>query len=111
VHAATRTVTVVIASQPILLSESKSHVLANSPLRGVSAVPYSISDRVQPLRQSLLPRIQCLWFIRRIHVVLFLRAAIRCQPIEMGRCEDLCGLESGLSAWVWNARRSVLTAA
>src|ERR1700693_5843087 len=35
----------------LFLSESKSYVLANSPLRGMSAVPDSISDRVQPLRQ------------------------------------------------------------
>lgn len=35
----------------LFLSESKSHVLANSPLCGMSAVPYSISDRVQSLRQ------------------------------------------------------------
>lgn len=40
----------VVAGQ-LFLSESKFYVLANSPLRGMSAVPYSISDRVQPLRQ------------------------------------------------------------
>jgi hypothetical protein len=60
-----------------------------SPLRRVSEVPPSVSNRLQSLSQWILPCADGGWFIGRFHPVLLLQETTRPQPMESERDEDL----------------------
>jgi hypothetical protein len=62
-----------------------AYACSYSPLRRVSEVFHSISDRFQSLSQPVLPDACCGRIFGGIHSVLFVRAAIRFQPVEVDR--------------------------
>ncbi len=87
-----------VRKRPTLLDQKTYlggyYVCPHSPLRGMSEVPHSISNRRQSLSQRVLPRARFCGIVGRVHTVLLLRKATRFQPMEMERSEDLCGLET-----------------
>jgi hypothetical protein len=68
----------------------------SSPLRGVSEVPHAISGLLQPIWQRVLSRTAAAWIFAGIHFVLFVRYAMRVQPVEANRIQKICDLESSL---------------